>query len=459
MSHSFSSLQQEYPEFVFESFTYALGERGLDLTFTFKTGDIEFHPSLCVEGVTQEQLAELSREELDAYVFSVGMAEIASYWKSVCSSTIRINAGKLSVSQQYFWKDVIKLGLGEFFYVNKLVPFAPSLIVEEPTTPQIPSSFQPSQESSLVPVGGGKDSIVTLELLASAHTPLSVFTVNENQSSTDTITTFETLHGNLAHIHVTRRIDPKLLELNAQEYLNGHTPFSSVLAFVSVFAARLFGHSFVVLSNEQSANEATVMYHDIAVNHQYSKTIAFESAFRTYLDTLFTVHPDYFSFLRPVSEFAITKLFSTYTPYHPYFRSCNIGKKTNSWCGHCPKCVFVAIMLSVFIGEEQVAALMGKHILQDATLLPIVDELTGRSPIKPFECIGTRDEVNTAIALIIEQSKAAGKAVPALLASYEKTDASRDTTHLFQLDTNHHLPESFFSVLQSSVAAISGGRV
>ena len=115
MSHSFSSLQQEYSEFVYESYTYAVGDRGLDITFTFKVGDIEFHPSLCVEGVTQEQLDTITREELDTYIFSLGMAEIPSYWKSVCSPTLRIQAGKLSESQASFWKDLIKLGLGEFF--------------------------------------------------------------------------------------------------------------------------------------------------------------------------------------------------------------------------------------------------------------------------------------------------------------------------------------------------------
>ena len=134
-----------------------------------------------------------------------------------------------------------------------------------------------------------------------------------------------------------------MLELNRQGYLNGHTPFSALVAFSGIIAARMHGLSMVALSNESSANESTVQ--GSTVNHQYSKSFKFEEDFHYYQNTYLRGSAYYFSLLRPLSEFQIARYFAGQKQYHGIFRSCNAGSRTDSWCGHCPKCLFVYLIL------------------------------------------------------------------------------------------------------------------
>ena len=76
---------------------------------------------------------------------------------------------------------------------------------------------------------------------------------------------------------VKRVIDRKIIDLNNEGFLNGHTPFSAIVAFTSYLCAYLSGKKYIVLSNEDSANESTVI--GTSVNHQYSKTYEFENDF------------------------------------------------------------------------------------------------------------------------------------------------------------------------------------
>ncbi|MBR5664177.1 MAG: hypothetical protein IKX13_00275, partial [Bacteroidales bacterium] len=242
-----------------------------------------------------------------------------------------------------------------------------------------------------------------------------------------------------------RPIDKRLLELNAEGYLNGHTPFSAMLAFYSLLIATLAGRSRIALSNESSANEPTVQGSD--VNHQYSKSIEFEADFREYVAQYLTEDVSYYSFLRPLSELQIAMLFSRCTAYLPVFRSCNVGSKQDIWCGHCPKCLFTCIMLSAFLPAEKVREIFGKDLLEDETLWPVLKELCGETAVKPFECVGTREEVCMALCEIIRQYESRNKSLPTLLASFRRTALyesyrQRDFQPLLTAwDPQHFLPE------------------
>ena len=195
-----------------------------------------------------------------------------------------------------------------------------------------------------------------------------------------------------------RQIDPKLLELNAQGFLNGHTPFSAMLAFYSVLLSAVTGIRDVALSNESSANEPTVPGTNI--NHQYSKSLEFETDFRDYVHDWMGDSNHYYSHLRSLNELQIAERFARYPQYFPVFKSCNVGSKENKWCGHCPKCLFAYIILSPFIPEEKLQEIFGHDLLNDPTLEQTFDELSGLSKIKPFECVGTVREVNEALRRI-----------------------------------------------------------
>ena len=251
------------------------------------------------------------------------------------------------------------------------------------------------EEKTLVPIGGGKDSVVTLECLR-REMPVIPMIVNPRGATLNCVKTAGYQEDEF--IVINRTLDPTMLQLNAEGYLNGHTPFSALLAFISILVAFGSRSKYIALSNENSANESTVPGTNI--NHQYSKSIEFESDFRNYVAENISKAVQYFSFLRPLSELQIAKLFSQCEDYHPVFRSCNAGSKTDSWCGHCPKCLFTWIILSPFLSKEKLVAIFGKDLMADETLRFIFEELNGTAPVKPFECVGTVEEVRACMEAV-----------------------------------------------------------
>ena len=152
---------------------------------------------------------------------------------------------------------------------------------------------------------------------------------------------------------------------------------------------------YIALSNESSANEPTVP--DSEINHQYSKSVEFENDFRNYVNDYISSDIQYFSFLRPINEVQIASLFAKNKEYYKVFKSCNVGSKTDSWCGKCPKCLFTWIIMSPFIPENELIEIFGKNLLNDNDLIPIVKQLKGEVEVKPFECVGTVEEVNACL--------------------------------------------------------------
>jgi UDP-N-acetyl-alpha-D-muramoyl-L-alanyl-L-glutamate epimerase len=270
-------------------------------------------------------------------------------------------------------------------------------------------------ESYIVPVGGGKDSVVTLELLKDKH-PVTSFVINPRKATSQCIQTagFSSKDG----IEIFRTIDPLLIELNSQGFLNGHTPFSALLAFVSLLAGVLSGKRNIALSNEASANETTIIGQNI--NHQYSKSFQFEKDFREYVSTFINNELNYFSFLRPLHEIQIAYLFSKFPQYYKVFKSCNSGSKTDIWCCNCPKCLFSFIILSPFLPLTELINIFGENLLDKPSLLPVFNQLTGIDSVKPFECIGTVEEVNIALSMCLDKYK---EKLPFLLKAFMETPA------------------------------------
>jgi hypothetical protein len=300
-------------------------------------------------------------------------------------------------------------------------------------------------ETVMVPVGGGKDSAVTLELLKNSSFPIIPMAINPRQAMTDTVKNAEA--GTL--FRIDRTIDKNLLDLNRQGFLNGHTPFSAIVAFSGLLAAAMTGTRHIALSNESSANEPTIP--GTKINHQYSKSFEFETDFRQYVKTF--IHPEinYFSFLRPLNELQIAQLFSGFPQHFQSFRSCNVGSKTNSWCGSCSKCLFTAIILSPYLERDTITNIFHKDILNDASLKHLFNDLAGWSKEKPFECVGTIDEVNLALTLSAEKW---GKPLPFLLDYFVKQQPrhiNMPNRQQQRLDQYHYLTPAFLEILKTKL--------
>jgi hypothetical protein len=202
--------------------------------------------------------------------------------------------------------------------------------------------------------------------------------------------------------------------MNQQGFLNGHTPFSAYLAFLSVLVAELFGYREVVVSNERSSNEGNVDYLDSVINHQYSKTFKFEQDFAEYLSKYLITGVNYFSFLRPLYEIQIAALLTQFPETLSKFKSCNRNYKLNSKCGACPKCLAVYIMIFPFLEKGVISRIFQNDPFKNVENLDILKGLIGSGPHKPFECVGTYEETLVGLYLGLDKAKAEYESLPPL---------------------------------------------
>ena len=459
-SEKYRRFRKEYPVFIYHSYQVEEAGEELKVSYFFEIpGLAEFHPTWRFPKGTQHKTTD-RKKLLMNILFSLGMVELVSYWKITCSPHVIVKAGNLCAEQIEWWKNLYYHGLGEFFYVNGIdearmenfmemlvdVPEADFALAAAPMPEASEADFTPVPKEGcrvLVPIGGGKDSAVTLELLKEAKADILGYMINPRGATTETAKAAGLEQGKLVSVY--RTLDKAMLDLNQKGFLNGHTPFSAIVAFSSLAAAALDEIVYIALSNESSANESTIQ--GSTVNHQYSKSFRFEKDFHDYARRYLPGSAYYFSMRRPHSEFQIAGYFSTCRAYHPIFRSCNVGSKTDVWCGHCPKCLFVAAILSPFLPQEELTAIFGKNIFEDVSLWETLERLTGIQEEKPFECVGSRREVNTALLLTAERLEKEGKPLPALLAAYRKTPQYKAAQQLGDIFSDYFDEENLVPAL------------
>lgn len=394
--NKYNELRNEYDTFIYDSYEIEELENTTKIIYNFIVPSLtQYKPTL-----------EVKKFKIDSFtknlIFHIGLVELVSYWKATCSKNVIIKAGYINKEQIEFFKKLYFYGLGELFYTNGITPNYDDFInikceLKEQNI-EIPKYVG---NGNLIPIGGGKDSNVTLEIMKSDFEDNLCFIINPKQVTLSCAQTAG--YSNEKIVTVKRTIDKNLIELNKQGFINGHTPFSALVAFLSYFNAYITGKKYILLSNESSANESNV--DGTKINHQYSKTYEFECDFNEYTKKYFKIDIKYFSLLRPLSEYQIAMLFSNYEKYHEIFKSCNVGSKKEPWhwCCSCPKCLFVYIILSPFLYKEKLIRIFGEDLFEKEDLLDIFIELTGYGKTKPFECVGTYEEVRYAITKTISK--------------------------------------------------------
>src|SRR3989344_8868916 len=414
---NFDELKDKHRQLIYEDFKILSENGNLKITFNFLlTPNIKFMPELTVPNVSEGRLKEIGSGVLQNLVFNLGMIELLSYWKAACSPQIIIKAGFLDQDQIAFWKKLLVKGLGEFFYNNK-IDFTQKDLVEFKieNRQKLSLYYGELKDRDLVLVGGGKDSALTLESDSQKGKEFQCLVLNPTEAAIK----IAKVGGCKNSIIIKRIIDPALIKLNEQGYLNGHTPFSAYLAFLSTRAGVLYDYKNLVVSNEASSNEGNVKWMGQEINHQYSKTGEFEQDFRDYSKKYLSPSVNYFSFLSSLGELQVAESFSKMEKYHKLFRSCNKGSKQGIWCGKCPKCVSTYLLLYPFLGKK-VAEIFGKNLLDDENLIPIVHGLLRENDqVKPFECVATVEEIKLAISLSVERAKKNGEEIPKVLQSFQ----------------------------------------
>ena len=447
MNTKFLEFRNTYKEIIYRDYLVDDVDNDLVITYTFEIPGltifkptISFSKDLIKNSFVNENL-------MNKIIFHMGMIELISYYKCCCPEKVVVEAGYLNDYDMKWFKKLFYNGLGEFLYKNNISISEDELFDFEIKGKEIKlDDIFYQGYGNLIPVGGGKDSVVSLELLKEYKDDNMCFIINPKGANIEC--SYVAGYEDDSIVKIKRIIDKNLIDLNSRGFLNGHTPFSSVVAFNAYLMAYLTNKKYIVLSNENSANEATVI--GTNVNHQYSKSYEFEKDFYEFSKNNYGIDIKYFSLLRPLKEIQIAMLFSKYTKYHKVFKSCNLGSKgsTGEWCCKCPKCLFVYIMLAAFLNKEEMEEMFGKDLLNDVELEKDFIELIGEGETKPFECVGSISEVVYAINKII--SKYEGE-LPYLLNVYKEKYQREENIDLSYLDDEHNVVSEYLDILKENV--------
>lgn len=467
---------KQYQSFIFGAYDFDESTGRIRLTYSLDS-EIHFTETLVLPG--EFPIKILDREALNRALFMLHLIGGMSYYKTCLPKTIEVRSGQLSTEQAEFWNTVYTQGLGEFFYKND-IDFRG--LINFPAEPGNSETRKLATDNrsphALVPIGGGKDSVVTIELLKKGNFKQTLLRIGRHPFIDTMVMT-----AGLPGLMVERKLPDALFELNAQGALNGHVPITAYMSILSVVLAEIYGYSHVVFSNERSANEGNIEMHGMQINHQWSKSLEFETMLREYLQTYVTKNVEYVNLLRPLSELHIVQLFTQYPKYFEHFTSCNKNWKIlkenrwpasrsaapekdasahlrqgyggqpplrGGWCGKCPKCAFAFALFASFLDKATMLKIFGKNLFEDETLLPLYRELLGLEGIKPFECVGTPEETYAALMLADEKEEWAGTPVMKMLeeeANEKFKNADIVVENCLKPSSEHHLSDQFKQLL------------
>ncbi len=312
-------------------------------------------------------------------------------------------------------------------------------------------------EHAVVAIGGGKDSLVSIEALRAAGVAQTVTWVG----GSPLIAACAARTG-LPTLNIGRALSPLLFELNRRGALNGHIPVTAVNSVILALAALLNGHDQVVFSNERSASYGSLIPGTGEVNHQWSKGWDFERDFAAHLRSHVAADLRYYSLLRPFSELAVARQFARIDHYDAYFSSCNrnfhlLGERpAQRWCGVCPKCHFVFLALAPFMPKPRLMGIFGRNLLDEADQAPGFDALMEYRDHKPFECVGEGRESRAAMELL---ANSAAWREDALVKRYAREirpqldPAERGLASLLEPSDDHGIPDALWERLRANFGA------
>lgn len=379
-----------------------------------------------------------------------------SYYKAAVPNEIRIDGYAIDAATAVLLEQVYVHGLGEFAYRNGLslhgrVRFpvgAPAAAVASPVG---------LREHALVAIGGGKDSLVSIEALRGAGIDQTVTWIGGSQ-----LIAACAARTGLPTLNIGRALAPELFEYNRQGAWNGHIPVTAINSAIMVLAALLHGVDQVVFSNERSASYGSMIPGTGEVNHQWSKGWAFERAFGEHVQSHVAADLRYYSLLRPLSELAVARQFARTDHYDAHFSSCNrnfhlLGERpVNRWCGVCPKCHFVFLALAPFMPKPRLVGIFGRNLLDDASQTAGFDALLEYQDHKPFECVGEGQESRAAMAALGDRPEWREDVIVARFNSEIRPQldaAALRVAPLLEIGGEHRIPAALWERLRANFAA------
>lgn len=412
-------------------------------SFSYGLGDLHFVEVLDLPAVNDATAAASPafRKLLDLTAIVLGV----SYFKLRAPFEIVAPEIALTEAERAFAIDVYENGLGEFYARNNLQRFG-KLTISGPLDNVATKPAVALPERTLLPIGGGKDSLVSVDLLTHTGVAFSPFAVNPKGPI---LTSVEKI--GLDPVYVTRTLDAEMIRLGQEPgYYNGHVPSTAINSMIASLCALLYGYNQIVLSNERSASEGNVTFDGRETNHQYSKSLGFELLIASVLSDATGGALKYFSLLRPYSEARIASLFTQEAKFDHVFSSCNrnfrlAGHKGDLWCGECPKCHFVFLIFAPFMAKDRLLSIFGKNLLDNLANEASFRELAGLAGQKPWECVGEILEAAACLYTLTRHADwhdaAVVKAVKAdLLAQYGEPKLQLAMAECLTDSHDHHIP-------------------
>lgn len=412
-------------------------------TFT-ETFDLPLAPGVAVD---EDAAAPL----LDLLHWVAGV----SYFKMAAPPEVACETGAPPPAAAEYLEALYSEGLGEFAYENReRLAHLPRPVFPRSDAAPVPVPEARDPKRVLVPVGGGKDSIVALETVRRSGTDLALFAVNALDPMRRTAQT-----AGLPLLEVARALPlDDIRRLNLSGALNGHVPITAIIACVALLTAKLNGFDAVALANERSASQGNLVHDGVEVNHQFSKSARAEELLRAAAAGA-VPEVDVFSLLRPASELAIARTFARDLPqYHRAFTSCNRNFRTDpglrggeAWCRDCPKCRFVFLILAPFSSPDTLADVFGGAMLDDPDQYEGFALLTATGGHKPFECVGEEQESLAAVELLADDERWRDQAVVRRLVADALDVQGRDparTAAILRLGDEHHVPPKLAAAVQ-----------
>jgi hypothetical protein len=397
-------------------------------------------------------LCPAERAALDRIFRLIFLLAGVSYYKAFIPKTLVCDAFPLDPTTAGFLRKFFEKGLAEFAYRNGITLQGHFEISTVPGRRDRAIDLDLPRRI-LVPVGGGKDSVVTIETLRRGAAPIVLFALGDAEPIASCIAAAE-----LPFIRVHRRLDRGLLELNRAGALNGHVPITGILSAIALACAVMCGCDAVAMSNERSASAPNLRIDGSDINHQYSKSLEFETDLAEYIADAISPNIEYFSLLRPFSEIEIARRFSNHRKYFKIFRSCNTAFKQASderahhWCCDCPKCRFVFLALAPFVGKPDLVAIFGRNLLDDAGQAGGFGELCGLQKHKPFECVGETFESAAVMSFLAKHPAWREEAVVRRLNQEYPALGQIDPTEfhaLLEAKPPHRVPASYMALLDA----------
>ncbi len=378
-----------------------------------------------------------------------------SYYKAAVPREIRIESYGIDAGTAAFLTELYENGLGEFAYRNGMSLRGKIVFpVSADAIAALPAVSLGLKQHALIAIGGGKDSLVSIEALRAAGIDQTVSWIG----SSPLIKACAERTG-LPLLNITRTLAPELFEMNKLGALNGHIPVTAVNSAILAVAALLHDADQVVFSNERSASYGSIIPGTGEVNHQWSKGWAFEQAFAAQLKRSVASDLHYYSLLRPFSELAVARQFARIDRYDAHFSSCNrnfhiLGERpAQRWCGVCPKCHFVFLALAPFMPKPRLMAIFGRNLLDEPEQAAGFDALLEYQDHKPFECVGEGRESRAAMAALAASASWREDALVARFAREIQPQLPVDElglAPLFEASDDHGIPAGLWRTLRDA---------